>query len=84
MTISFVDGAPNTRNPFLEKSSPDNGDVDIVHHTISVGHKSAMPSIDEINLQGLPMDDDSQAKKATSRKTINGAHRYVCLILVEN
>ncbi|CAF4380592.1 unnamed protein product, partial [Adineta steineri] len=28
MTISFVDGAPNTRNPFLDQ----NDDIEIIHH----------------------------------------------------
>ncbi|CAF3328543.1 unnamed protein product [Rotaria sp. Silwood2] len=65
MTISFVDGAPNTRNPFLDKTD----DIEIVHHNISTTTTNTMPSIDEINLQGLPMDDENHLKKTTVRKS---------------
>ncbi|CAF3782004.1 unnamed protein product [Rotaria sp. Silwood1] len=64
MTISFVDGAPNTRNPFLDKTD----DIEIIHHDISTT-KNIMPSIDEINPQGLPMDDENHLKKSTVRKS---------------
>jgi hypothetical protein len=64
MTTSFVDGAPNTRNPFLEK----NDDIEIIHHNISTSTKYPMPSIDEINPQGLPIDDENQSKKAAHKR----------------
>jgi len=64
MTTSFVDGAPNTRNPFLEK----NDDIEIIHHNISTSTKYPMPSIDEINPQGLPIDDENQSKKAAIKR----------------
>ena len=62
MTTSFVDGAPNTRNPFIDKTD----DLEIVHHNIST--KNPMPSIDEINPQGLPMDT---TKKPTTTSLTN-------------
>jgi hypothetical protein len=63
MTTSFVDGAPNTRNPFLDKAD----DVEIIHHNISTSTKNPMPSIEEIHPQSLPMDDD-HSKKTTAKK----------------
>ncbi|CAF3466823.1 unnamed protein product [Rotaria socialis] len=62
MTTSFVDGAPNTRNPFLDK----NDDIEIIHHNISTATTS---SIDEINPQGLPMNDENNTKRLTVRKS---------------
>jgi len=64
MTTSFVDGAPNTRNPFLDK----NDDMEIIHHNISTSTKNPMPSIEEINPQNLPMDDENHSKKPTMKK----------------
>jgi hypothetical protein len=64
MTTSFVDGAPNTRNPFLDK----NDDIEIIHHNISTSTKNPMPSIKEINPQSLPMDDESHSKKTTTKR----------------
>ncbi len=64
MTISFVDGAPNTRNPFLDKTD----DIEIIHHNILTSTKNPMPSIEEINPQGLPMDDENHSKKARMEK----------------
>jgi hypothetical protein len=64
MTISFVDGAPNTRNPFLDKSD----DIEIIHHNISTSTKNSMPSIEEINPQNLPIDDENHSKKPTMKK----------------
>ncbi|CAF1454047.1 unnamed protein product [Adineta steineri] len=61
MTISFVDGAPNTRNPFLDQ----NDDIEIIHHNTLTSTKNPMPSIDEINPQALPIDDE---KKSTTKK----------------
>jgi hypothetical protein len=68
MTISFVDGAPNTQNPFLEK--PDDDELEIIHHNTSKSAKQPMPSIDEINPQGLPADDENNSKKSTTKKPI--------------
>ncbi|UJR13645.1 hypothetical protein I4U23_000657 [Adineta vaga] len=65
MTISFVDGAPNTRNPFLEQTD----DMEIIHHSMSTSTKTPMPSIDEINPQHLPIDDENQSKKTTTKKS---------------
>jgi hypothetical protein len=64
MTTSFVDGAPNTKNPFDDKGD----DIEIIHHNISTSAKNLMPSIEEINPQSLPMDDDSHVKKTTTKK----------------
>jgi hypothetical protein len=64
MTTSFVDGAPNTRNPFFDKTD----DIEIIHHNISTSTKNSMPSIEEINPQNLPMEDDNHSKKITSKK----------------
>jgi hypothetical protein len=64
MTTSFVDGAPNTQNPFLDKSD----DLEIIHHNISTSTKPPMPSIEEINPQGLPMD---AIKKSSTTATNN-------------
>jgi len=44
MTTSFVEGARNTRNPFIDKSD----DIEIIHHNISTSTKNPMPSIEEI------------------------------------
>ncbi|CAF1554497.1 unnamed protein product [Adineta ricciae] len=66
MTTSFVDGAPNTRNPFLEQ----NENVEIIHHSMSGSTKIPMPSIEEINPQNLPIDDENQSKKVVAKKPI--------------
>ncbi len=65
MTTSFVDGAPNTQNPFVDKTD----DIEIIHHNISTSAKNLMPSIEEINPQSLPMDDDNHSKKTTTKKS---------------
>ena len=64
MTTSFVDGAPNTQNPFGDKAN----DIEIVHHNISTSTKNLMPSIEEIHPQSLPMEDDSHSKKSVTKK----------------
>ena len=64
MTTSFVEGAPNTLNPFVVDQTDD---VEIVHHNIS--NTNLMPSIDEINPQGLPIDDENQSRKSSIRKS---------------
>ena len=76
MTISFVDGAPNTRNPFLDKAGLDNENIDIVHHAVpNTAAKTPMPSIEEIHPQGLPMDEANEPKRSVPKKTTNGTHR---------
>lgn len=64
MTTSFVDGAPNTRNPFLDQGD----DMEIIHHSVSHSNKSLMPSIDEIIPQNLPIDEENSSKKSTTKK----------------
>lgn len=65
MTTSFVEGAPNSRNPFFDKSD----DLEIVHHNLSSSAKTLMPSIDEIHPQNLPMNDEQPAKKLPVKKS---------------
>jgi len=66
MTTSFVDGAPNTRNPFSDKTE----DVEIIHHNLSLSNnKIPMPAIDEINPQGLPMKRNSATTTTTTTTT---------------
>ena len=62
MTTSFVDGAPNTQNPFFDKSDG----IEIIHHNISTSTHNPMPSIEEIIPQNLPMEDDNPSKKTTT------------------
>lgn len=64
MTTSFVDGAPNTQNPFFDK----NDGIEIIHHTISTSTHNPMPPIEEITPQNLPMDDDNHSKKSVTKK----------------
>jgi hypothetical protein len=78
MTASFVDGTPNTRNPFLDKSScDDTSDMHIVQHTTAYSSKHAMPSIDEIHPQGLPMNDEHQSTstKSNTKKFVGVTQR---------
>lgn len=67
MTTSFIDGAPNTQNPFIDKTD----DIEIIHHNISTSIKNFMPSINEINPQSLPIDDENHLKKSTTIKKQN-------------
>ncbi|CAM4758348.1 unnamed protein product [Rotaria magnacalcarata] len=62
MTTSFVDGAPNSRNPFLDK----NDDIELIHYNLST---ATISSIDEINPQGLPMNDENNTNRLTVRKS---------------
>lgn len=68
MTTSFVDGAPNSQNPFFDKTDG----IEIIHHHISTSTHKPMPPIEEINPQNLPMDDDTHSKKTstTAKKPI--------------
>lgn len=67
MMMSFVDGAPNTQNPFLDKTD----DLEIIHHSTSANtiSKDTIPSTNEINPQSLPIDDENQTRKTTIRKS---------------
>jgi hypothetical protein len=68
MTTSFVDGAPNSRNPFVDKSD----DIEIIHHNLSsISTKNLMSSIEEINPQDLPIDDENHSKKTTKKATVS-------------
>lgn len=62
MTTSFVDGAPNTQNPFFDKTDG----IEIIHHNLSTSTHNPMPSIEEITPQNLPMEDDTHSKKSTT------------------
>lgn len=64
MTTSFIDGAPNTQNPFLDKAH----DVEIIHHKIQVSTENHITSIDQINPQNLPMEGENQSKKTAVSK----------------
>lgn len=71
MTTSFVDGAPNSRNPFLDPSDS----VDLVEHTIPKS-SSTLSSIDEINPQGLPMDSKrNHVRSNTTTTNASGTSR---------
>jgi hypothetical protein len=76
MTMGFVDGAPNTQNPFIEKTDDINDDeMEIIHHDISTSDKHSMPTIEEIDPQGLPIENDVQSIKSTNKKSNNKSNR---------
>jgi hypothetical protein len=75
MTTSFVDGVPNTENPFSSKTDDDDDDMEIIHHDTSTSNMHPMPSIDEIDPQGLPVDNKAPPKKPTVKKLSNGNNR---------
>ena len=76
MTTSFVDGVPQTQNPFTEKTeNNDDEEMEIIHHDISTSNKHPMPAIEEINPQGLPIENNTHSKKPLSKKLSNGSNR---------
>lgn len=74
MTISFVDGAPNTRNPFLDRTDNER-EMEIIHHTITETNEHSLPLHEEIEPQGLPIDDEQKAKKVSIKKPSNSNSR---------
>jgi hypothetical protein len=76
MTTGFIDGDPNTQNPFVEKTDHnDDDEMEIIHHDISPSEKHSMPSIEDINPQGLPIENNSHAKKPITKNLTNGSNR---------
>jgi hypothetical protein len=67
MTTSFIDGDPNTQNPFIENTD-DHDEMEIIHHDIPTSPKYQMPSIEDIDPQGLPIEKDIHSKKSTVKK----------------
>ncbi len=76
MTMGFVDGTPNTQNPFIEKTDDTNNDeMEIIHHDISTSDKNSMPIIEDIDPQGLPIENDIHSVKSTNKKSNNKSNR---------
>ncbi len=72
MTTSFIDGDPNTQNPFIEKIDDITDDeMEIIHHDISTSNKHSMPSIEDINPQGLPIENNIHSVKPPVKKSNN-------------
>lgn len=74
MLMSFVDGAPNTKNPFLESTENDEN-IAIVHRKIDSTDCDSLPSVEEIHPQALPMEDEQQMKKMSNKKSIHQTQR---------
>jgi hypothetical protein len=74
MTTSFIDGDPNTQNPFIENTE-DHDEMEIIHHDIPTSPKYQMPSIEDIDPQGLPIEKDIPSKKSTVKKLQKGSNR---------
>jgi len=76
MTMGFVDGTPNTQNPFIEKTDDTNDDeMEIIHHDISTSDKNSIPTIEDIDPQGLPIENDIHSVKSTNKKSNNKSNR---------
>lgn len=71
MTTGFVvDDDPNTENPFIEKTDDtDEDDIEIIHHDVSTSNKHPMPSIEEIDPQGLPIENHFHSNKISNNKS---------------
>jgi hypothetical protein len=70
MTKGFVDGDSNAENPFIEKTADtDEDDMEIIHHDLSPSNKYSMPSIEEINPQGLPIENHFHSNKNSNNKS---------------
>jgi len=74
MTTSFIDGDPNTQNPFIENTD-DHDEMEIIHHDIPTSPKYQMPSIEDIDPQGLPIEKNIPSKKSTVKKLQKGSNR---------
>ncbi|CAF2710465.1 unnamed protein product [Rotaria sp. Silwood2] len=78
MTTSFVDENSSTKNPLIiEKINDNNNDeeMEIIHRDISPTNQHSIPSIDEINPQGLPIENDVRSIKPTIKKLGNASNR---------
>lgn len=81
MTSGFIDGTPVTKNPFVNEENDNNinpnndDDLEIVHHEISSTDEHLAPSAEEINPQGLPIEDSIQSIKPTVKRLSNTLNR---------
>ncbi|CAF3324183.1 unnamed protein product [Rotaria sp. Silwood1] len=79
MTTSFIDESSNTKNPLIIKKTNDDNNIDdemeIIHRDISPTNQHSVPSIDEINPQGLPIENDVRSIKPTIKKLSNASNR---------
>jgi hypothetical protein len=69
MTKGFVEGDSNTENPFIEKTADNEEDeMEIIHHDLSTSNNHSIPpSIEEINPQGLPIENNLHSNKKLNR-----------------
>ena len=69
MTKGFVEGDPNTENPFIEKTvDTEEDEMEIIHHDLSTSNNHSMPpSVEEINPQGLPIETNLHSNKKPNR-----------------
>ena len=68
MTQGFVDGNPNTENPFLDETNDiddDDDDMEIIHHDILTSNRHSPPSVEDIHPQNLPVEN--HLYKSTSK-----------------
>ncbi|CAF3340728.1 unnamed protein product [Rotaria sp. Silwood1] len=79
MTTSFIDESSNTKNPLIIKKTNDDNNIDdemeIIHRDISPTNQHSVPSNDEINPQGLPIENDVRSIKPTIKKLSNASNR---------
>ncbi|CAF4635849.1 unnamed protein product [Rotaria socialis] len=81
MTTGFIDGTSNTKNPFISEENDNHNalnnddEVEIMHHDISSTDKHSIPSTDDINPQGLPVENNVQSIKPTIKRLSNSSNR---------
>ncbi|CAF1224769.1 unnamed protein product [Rotaria magnacalcarata] len=81
MTTGFIDGTSNTTNPFISEENDNhntlNNDdkVEIMHHDISRTDEHSISSTDDINPQGLPVENNVQSIKPTIKRLSNSSNR---------
>ncbi|CAF0751034.1 unnamed protein product [Rotaria sordida] len=82
MTTSVIGETSNTKNSFIIEKINDNNnnnnsddEMEIIHHDISSTNQHSIPSNDEINPQGLPIENDAHSIKPTIKKLSNTSNR---------
>lgn len=75
MTMGFIEGAPETENPFNEQTDDTHDDeMEIIHHDITTSNEHPIPD-EEIHPQGLPIENNIHSSKSTNKKLNNKSNR---------